>query len=79
MRSRALVSSTAGAFTALLLLAPVAAWADTLELTTGERIEGTGVRASPDHVTIELGGRTLIFDRSQVRAIYFGAPPARCR
>ncbi len=62
----------------LLLFVPLSAWADVVELTTGERVEGAGVRASPDHVTIQVEGRTLILDRERVRAIYFGAPPPPC-
>jgi hypothetical protein len=61
-----------------VLAAPAIAGADVVELVTGERLEGTGVRASPDHVTLQVGGRTVILERSQVRAIHFGAPPQPC-
>jgi len=62
----------------LLVCMPAIAWADVLELTTGERVEGSGVRVSPDHVTIQAGGRTLILEREKVRAVFFGAAPPPC-
>ena len=55
---------------------PMAAAADMLELRTGERIEGSVVQVSTTTVSVETGGRTLSFARTQVRAIYFGAPAA---
>jgi hypothetical protein len=61
-----------------LLAVPAIAGADVVELLNGERVEGSGVRASPDHVTVQVGGRTVIFDRAQVRAVYFGSAPAPC-
>jgi hypothetical protein len=62
----------------LLVCLPAAAWGDVVELTSGERVEGSGIRVSPDHVTIQAGGRTLILDREKVRAVFFGAPPPPC-
>jgi hypothetical protein len=62
----------------VLLAVPALAGADVVELVNGERVEGTGVRASPDHVTVQVGGRTVIFDRAQVRAVYFGSAPPPC-
>jgi len=62
-----------------LLVAPAWAGADVVELTSGERVEGRDVRASPDLVTIQAGGRTLVFERDRVRAIHLGPPPAPCR
>jgi hypothetical protein len=61
-----------------LLAVPSIAGADVVELVTGERVEGTGVRASPDHVTVQVGGRTVILDRATVRAIHFGPAPPPC-
>jgi hypothetical protein len=58
-----------------LLAVPAIAGADVVELLNGERVEGTGVRESPDHVTVQVGGRTVILDRAQVRAVYFSPPP----
>ncbi len=55
---------------------PIAAAADTVELRTGERIEGSAAQVSATTISIEAGGRTLSFARAQVRAIYFGAPTA---
>jgi hypothetical protein len=62
----------------LLVCMPAMAWTDVLELTTGERVEGSSVRVSPDHVTIQAGGRALILEREKVRAVFFGAPPSPC-
>jgi hypothetical protein len=61
-----------------LLVAPGIAGADVVELVSGERVEGTGVRASPDHVTVQVSGRTVIYDRAQVRAVFFGPVPPPC-
>ena len=61
-----------------LLAVPSIAAADVVELVNGERVEGAGMRASPDHVTVQVGGRTVIFDRAQVRAVYFGSAPPPC-
>jgi hypothetical protein len=38
-----------------LLAVPALAAADVVELVNGERVEGTGMRASPDHVTVQVG------------------------
>ena len=43
--------------------------ADVLELTTGERVEGVGAQATADRITIEVGGQTLSFERTKVRAL----------
>lgn len=66
----------------ILLLAvfagvPIVARADTVELTTGERIDGKDARAGGDHVTIAVGTQVLVLQRDQVRALYLGptAPP----
>jgi hypothetical protein len=61
-----------------VLLVPGLATADVVELANGERVEGAAVRTSPDHVTIQVGGRTVIFGREQVRAVYFGPAPQPC-
>ena len=49
--------------------------ADTVELKTGERIEGTFKQATLNEVTIEVGGQTLKFQLEKVRAITFGSAP----
>lgn len=51
------------------------AWADVIELTTGQRIEGTLQQASRDGVVVEVGGQVVRFDPARVRAIYFGTAP----
>jgi hypothetical protein len=63
---------------ALLLVGPAPAGADVIDLAGGQRVEGTDVRASPDHVTVRVGGQTLIFPRAQVRAVHFGPAPDPC-
>lgn len=49
--------------------------ADMIELKTGERVEGTLKHTTNTEVAIEVGGQTITFDRTRVRAIYFGAAP----
>ena len=67
-----LISITALAF---LLVAPLA-FADVIELKTGQRVEGTLKQATPAGVSIEVGGQTITFEGERVRAIYFGTAPA---
>ena len=50
--------------------------ADTLELKTGERIEGVFKQAGPAGAVIEVGGQPITFTMDKVRAIYLGAGPA---
>jgi hypothetical protein len=59
----------------LMLAAGVSAWADVVELTTGERVEGKAAKATDERVSVDVGGQTLTFDRQKVRAIYFGSGP----
>jgi len=56
------------------LASPAAA--DVVELRTGERVEGAFRGADDVAVRIEVGGRVVTFKPDQVRAIYYGAPPA---
>jgi hypothetical protein len=63
---------------AILLAAPAWAGADVVELSSGQRVEGSDVRASPDHVTVRVGSQTLIFQRAEVRAVHFGPAPDPC-
>jgi hypothetical protein len=58
----------------LVLATPV--FADVVELTSGQTFFGTFKQAGGGVVIIEAGGRTLTFEQSQVRAIYFSPPPA---
>jgi hypothetical protein len=52
------------------------ALADVLELKDGRRIEGKLKGASPAIVAIDVGGRTMVFESGDVRALYLGdAPP----
>jgi hypothetical protein len=54
----------------------LAAWfvcrADTIELKTGERLEGTFKEATAAGVVIEVGGQAITMPMEKVRAIYFG-------
>lgn len=59
----------------MLAIAP-AAWADVVELKTGQRVEGTFRGADAASVRIEIGGQVLTFKPEQVRAIYYGTAPA---
>ena len=48
--------------------------ADTLELKTGERMDGTFKQATQAGLVIEVAGQTITIPLEKVRAIYFGAP-----
>jgi len=50
---------------------------DTIELKTGERIEGTFKQATSAGAVIEVGGQTITIPLEKVQAIYFGVVPAR--
>jgi hypothetical protein len=66
-----------GVVVCLILSLGGGASADVLELKDGRRIEGKLKGASPAVVAIDVAGRTVVFEFSQVRALYFGdAPPA---
>ena len=69
-----------GSASAVLLLAscicaPLAS-ADVIELRTGQRVEGTFKGADESTVRIEVDGRIVTFAPAEVRAIYYGLPPA---
>ena len=67
----------AAVIVSLVVSLGAAALADVLELKDGRRIEGKLKGASPAIVAIDVGGRTMIFEFGDVRALYFGdAPPA---
>jgi hypothetical protein len=51
-------------------------YADVIELTTGERIEGKDAQLGLEGVSVEVGGQRLQFERAKVRAVYLGGPPA---
>jgi len=53
----------------LIALTPTGALADTVELISGERVEGQGVQIVGDRVSIEVDGRAVSFERSTVRSI----------
>jgi hypothetical protein len=59
----------------LLVLLVGATFADTVELKTGEKIEGTFKQATAAGAVIEVGGQSLTFTMDKVRAIYLGAAP----
>jgi hypothetical protein len=50
---------------------------DTIELKTGERIEGTFKQATSAGVVIQVGGQSITIPLEKVRAIYFGVVPTR--
>ena len=49
---------------------------DTIELKTGERIEGTFKQATSAGAVIEVGGQPISIPLEKVKAIYFGAVPS---
>jgi hypothetical protein len=59
----------------LLLVAFATIRADTVELKTGEKIEGKFKQATQAGVVIEVGGQAVTFGIEKVRAIYFGSAP----
>lgn len=60
--------------TMLALLATMAL-ADTIELKTGEKIEGTLKQSGSNETAIEIGGQVITFTLDKVRAIYPGTAP----
>ena len=62
--------------TLLLFLSATLSLCDTVELKTGERLEGTFKQANAAGVVIEVGGQALNMPLAKVRAIYFGAAPS---
>src|SRR5258708_7272722 len=48
---------------------------DTVELKTGERIEGTFKQATSAGAVIVVGGQVITIPLEKVRAIYFGVAP----
>jgi hypothetical protein len=64
-------------FTVALLLSSVfPAYADVIELKTGQRVEGTFKQGTAASISVEVAGQTLTIEVEKVRAIYFGAAPA---
>jgi hypothetical protein len=49
--------------------------ADTVELSTGQRIEGTLKQATQQAVVIDVQGKLITFEAALVKAIYFGKTP----
>lgn len=60
---------------AVALAAPAAVFADTIELTTGDRVEGTFKQATQTGVVIEVAGQSITIPLDKVRAIYLGRAP----
>ena len=58
----------------LPLLFALSLGADTIELRTGERIEGAFKQATSAGAVIEVGGQSITIPLEKVQAIYFGAP-----
>src|SRR5580704_13046217 len=48
---------------------------DTVELKTGERLDGAFRQAGAGGVVIEIAGQSMTIPLAKVQAIYFGAPP----
>jgi hypothetical protein len=65
------------ALVAVLSLSALTLKTDTIELKTGERIEGTFRQATPAGAVIEVAGQTLTIPLEKVKAIYFGGAPVR--
>src|SRR5437016_3288518 len=55
----------------------VSARGDTIELKTGERIEGAFKQATSAGAVIEVGGQSITIPLENVQAIYFGLIPGR--
>jgi hypothetical protein len=78
LRTAALKAVVRGAavICAAVICATASAFADVVELKTGQRVEGTLKQATTSSVAIEVGGQTITFEGDKVRAVYFGAAPA---
>ena len=64
----------------LAVLVSITAFAlsgDTIELKTGERVEGAFKQATPSGAVLEVGGQAITFPLEQVKAIYFGSAAGR--
>jgi hypothetical protein len=61
---------------ALSLCSGLPAYADVLELKTGQRVEGTFKQGTAANISVEVAGQTITIELEKVRAIYFGAAPA---
>jgi hypothetical protein len=68
--------ATQAAVLVSFMMVAVPVRADVVELKDGRRLEGTFKGASPAVVAIDVGGRTLVVDAQEVRAVYFGPAPA---
>jgi len=64
----------AGLAFAILVVAPIAVSAHVVELTTGQKVEGTLKNADANSVRVEIGGQVVTFKGDQVRAIWYGVP-----
>src|SRR5262245_28470753 len=62
---------------AMVLALASTAYADVVELDTGERVTGDVRETSPDKVVVEVQGRLVSYDRARVRAIFLTPSPAR--
>lgn len=62
---------------AMVLTLAGTAYADVVELDTGERVTGDLKEASLDKVVVEVQGRLVSYDRARVRAIFLTPPSAR--
>lgn len=63
--------------TGFMLLLAWSVDADTIELKTGERLEGTFKQASSAGVVIDIGGQAITMPLSKVSAIFFGNSSSR--
>jgi TonB family protein len=59
-----------------VLVSPLRAAADVVELKTGETIQGVLKEVNGTKVVIEVGGQSIAFERAKVKAFYVGTPPA---
>jgi hypothetical protein len=61
----------------LAVLVVVLGRADTIEMKSGERVDGAFKQASSASAVIEVAGQAITIPLEKVKAIYFGAPPTQ--
>lgn len=64
--------ATAAAALALCALLPTACVADVIDLTNGQRVEGTITGATDTGIVIDVGGRERVIEQRRIRGIAFG-------
>ena len=69
------MKSTIAAVLASALTLALTCAGETVELKTGQKIEGTVKAVTAEEVLLQVAGQPLKFPRDNVSAIYFAAPP----